>query len=104
MNWKKVTKYVTVAALIGLIIYDVIAIVGGGKEASISWLIISKSDKEYKILAYAWWFLMGHLFWTMEDPTIPRRIEEAMKKHYTHNPTEKDDYIRKVVQAIKEGE
>jgi hypothetical protein len=103
MDWKKTTKYVTLAAIIGLIIYDVFAIVGGGKEASISWLIISRGNKDYPLLVYAFWFLMGHLFWTMKDPTIPARVEAAMRKHYTQNATEKDDYIKKVVQDIREG-
>jgi hypothetical protein len=103
MNWKKLTKIVVGVFLFGLIVYDVIAITGGGKEASISWFIIDKAHKDYKLLVYAFWFCMGHLFWSMKDPELGNKIEAAMREHYTHNVTEKDDYIKKVVQSITKG-
>jgi dolichol kinase len=69
MNWKVITKWVVGASIVGLIIYDVIAIVQGGKISSISWFIIEHSY-DNPIAPFCAGVLCGHLFWRMKDPTI----------------------------------
>lgn len=66
MNWKLITKWVVGFSVIALIVYDVVAIVQGGKESSISWFFISQ---ESKFPAFCAGVLCGHLFWRMKDPT-----------------------------------
>jgi len=71
MNWKDLTLKVTfgiVGAIVLILIYDAVAIMNGGTEASISSLIIIASHN-YPLIPYlVGWFtglLFGHLFWRM---------------------------------------
>jgi hypothetical protein len=83
LNWKYITKIVTVgvipALILGILIYDVIAILyGGGSEASISSFIISKSY-EMPFAVYMIGFfngiLVGHLFWRMRTNEDTLKID-----------------------------
>ena len=75
MNWKKITQIVTFAVIpafiVGILVYDAIAIVkSGGSEASISSLIISMSYKMPMIpfvIGSFLGFFSGHLFWRMKS-------------------------------------
>lgn len=58
-----------VATLVAIGIWDVYAIVGGGKEASISHMIIELSY-EYPSFTFLIGFAMGHLFWRMRETKI----------------------------------
>jgi len=82
MNWKKITKIVTFAIIpllvVGILIYDVVAILGGGTEASISSLLIT-SAYEMPFLVYCVGLgngiLVGHLFWRMKGNKDTRALE-----------------------------
>lgn len=71
MDWKKLTGNVVlgiVALVVIVLVYDAVAIMNGGTEASISSLIITLSYRQPLIPAIIGWFiglLMGHLFWRM---------------------------------------
>lgn len=71
---KKVTQIVICIALVGLIIYDVIAIVQGGTEASISSIIITYAYK-MPMMPFMVGFLMGHLFWRMRTNKDTKKID-----------------------------
>jgi len=81
MDFKKLTIKVTVGivlAVVIILIYDAIAIMGGGTEASISSLIITLSYKQPLVPALVGWFiglLMGHLFWRMKGNDDTRALK-----------------------------
>lgn len=84
MDWKRITKIVTFAVIpaliVGILIYDVVAIVnGGGSEASISSLIISFSYK-FPFFTFLTGFgngvLVGHLFWRLKSNADTKDIDE----------------------------
>jgi hypothetical protein len=80
MNWKKITKIVIgliflVVALV--LIYDVVAIVNGGTEASISSFIITMAYKmpfAVYMLGLSNGILIGHLFWRMKGNKDTREL------------------------------
>lgn len=78
MNVKKITVIFTVTIIALVIIYDLWAIQVGGKEASISNLIIDISYKQPSIV-FASGFVCGHLFWRMKDFVV-LGVKKALKK------------------------
>jgi len=79
---KTATKVVTFGVipllLVGIIAYDVYAILQGGAEASISALII-KSSYEMPFMTFSVGFvngvLAGHLFWRMRPNEMTKDID-----------------------------
>lgn len=80
MNYKKLTGKVMIgilALIIIVLVYDAIAIMKGGTEASISSRIILMSYNMPLIPAVIGWFiglLMGHLFWRMKGNDDTRAV------------------------------
>ena len=72
MNWKKNTLIVTLmipVLIVLILIYDAVAIMNGGTEASISSLIITMAYKMPFMVFCIGYFsgvLTGHLFWRMK--------------------------------------
>lgn len=62
MTWTKKTVIFIMLTIVAIAIYDVLAISGGGTEASISHQIIMWSY-QYPTFTFAMGFVMGHLFW-----------------------------------------
>ena len=63
---KKWTQ-IFVGALVAVIaVYDVFAIIKGGTEASVSFLLITWSYK-FPMLPFSIGVICGHLFWRMRD-------------------------------------
>ena len=56
-------KFMIATAVIA-ILFDIYIMIRKGKSASISAYVI-RGAKHYPLVAYAFWFLMGHLFWSM---------------------------------------
>lgn len=67
MNWNKATVIFVFVVIVAIGVYDVLAIQGGGTEASISHLLITWSYK-YPAFTFLMGFTMGHLFWLI-SPT-----------------------------------
>ena len=87
MEWKKTTKYVTFGIIplliLLIIIYDVVAIIGGDTEASISSLIISMSyQMPFMVYIFGLFngLLVGHLFWRMKSNEDTKKIDKKKKK------------------------
>lgn len=59
------TKGLIIVVIILLVIYDFIAFLTGGTEATIS-VVIIRWSREYPAIPFAVGFLMGHLFWQLE--------------------------------------
>lgn len=56
---------IALAGMVGLVILlDVGLYLHGGLEWTISWFLYT-SSKDYPVLAFAWGFVSGHLFWQM---------------------------------------
>ncbi len=66
MNWRTITTWVVIVAVIGILGYDGFVIFTAGKEASVSQVIIDMSY-EYPSVTFITGFTMGHLFWRMGD-------------------------------------
>lgn len=66
INIKNLTKNIMIAIVLLLIAYDVLAIVYGGVEATISHITLNYS-KEYPIIPFAVGVVCGHLFWSQKD-------------------------------------
>ena len=66
MNWKRWTVIFISATFVSIALYDVLAISGGGTEASISHTLIVWSYN-YPVLTFAFGFVMGHLFWRVRS-------------------------------------
>jgi hypothetical protein len=62
---RNVTIALMVLAFFLIALYDVIALLAGGTETTISAVIISWS-KVYPILPFAFGVLMGHFFWQID--------------------------------------
>jgi len=80
------TKFVLLStALIAVawILYDVYAIVEGGTEASISFMMYEWSYK-YPIFTFACGFfpgiLVGHFFWRIRDTETTKEISDQSRK------------------------
>lgn len=59
MDWKKITKAVVTVSILGLAVYDVIALALGGVEATISRYALEFPQG----VAFGMGYVMGHLFW-----------------------------------------
>jgi hypothetical protein len=79
MNWKRWTIIFISATFVSIAIYDVLAISGGGTEASISHTLIVWSYK-YPVLTFCFGFVMGHLFWRVRDTKELIAISESTRK------------------------
>ena len=87
MNWKsKTTIFVFVSIAIFLIswlVYDIIAISGGGTEASISFMIYEWSYK-YPIFTFTCGFapgiLVGHFFWRIRDTDQTKKLSDQSRQ------------------------
>ena len=66
MNWKKYTAIFISLTFVSIVIYDALALSGGGTEASISHMLIVWSYK-FPVLTFAFGFTMGHLFWRVRS-------------------------------------
>jgi hypothetical protein len=73
MNWKKITLNIVIAIpllIVVLLIYDAIAVMNGGSEASISSLLITSAYKMPIMVSLISWFIglvQGHLFWRLRQ-------------------------------------
>jgi hypothetical protein len=63
---------ITVAAI--AILFDIYIMIKKGKSASISAYVI-RGAKDYPLVAYAFWFLMGHLFWSMPTESVYQDVK-----------------------------
>lgn len=79
VNWKKWTAIFVGAVIVAIGVYDVIAISGGGTEASISHMLITWSYK-YPAFTFLMGFAMGHLFWRMRSTKETIAIDESTRK------------------------
>lgn len=79
MSWKKWTALFIAIVLLAIAGYDVIAISGGGTEASISHMMITWSYK-YPAFTFMVGFAMGHLFWRMRGTAETQAIDESTRK------------------------
>lgn len=71
---KKIT-YIFIAAVFVLIaVYDIIAIMKGGTEASISSIIITWSYK-FPLFPFLSGVVCGHLFWRMKSNSDTKEID-----------------------------
>lgn len=78
MNWKRYTLIFIGAIFLNIIIYDTVAIIQGGTEASISHAINVWSYK-YPAFTFSMGFLMGHLFWRTGPTKELKDIEEKAR-------------------------
>jgi hypothetical protein len=60
MNWKRVTACVCIATVALLLVYDGVAALLGGQDATIS-LVITNASR-WPIIPFAFGLLCGHLF------------------------------------------
>lgn len=61
-NLAKLTKIILITAVVALSLYDIVALINGGSEATISRITLSYS-KEYPVIPFAVGVVCGHLFW-----------------------------------------
>lgn len=62
----KTTKIILAVIIIGLVLYDILAISLGGVEATISYITLIYS-KECPVIPFAVGFVSGHLFWPQKN-------------------------------------
>jgi membrane protein insertase Oxa1/YidC/SpoIIIJ len=77
---KKITQIIMVVTTVLILIYDAIAYVKGGGEATISSIIIVTSH-ENPLLPFLMGVLMGHFFWRLSPnkDTIAKGIDKLPK-------------------------
>lgn len=70
MNWKHITRYVILAVIFGLALYDIAAVVFGGVDATISriWL---REFNAAPIIVFALGVVFGHLVWPQPKQEKP---------------------------------
>jgi hypothetical protein len=73
MNWKKTTVIVILTMFFIVAVYDVLAIQGGGVEASISHTMIVWAY-HFPLFPFLMGVLTGHLFWRMHDTEATAQI------------------------------
>lgn len=76
--WKKITVVIIVLMVVGGALYDVVALVNGGVEATISRVVLNASCK-HPIIAFAMGVLCGHLFWPQRGQ-YQRGYEQGRKE------------------------
>jgi hypothetical protein len=75
MNWKKITVIFIVTMFVSIAVYDVIAIVGGGTEASISSTMIVWSYR-FPLFPFLMGLICGHLFWRLKSNPDTQFIDQ----------------------------
>lgn len=80
-NWKKYTVIFIVLLFVGVAVYDVLAIINGGTEASISSTMIMWSYR-FPAFPFLIGFVCGHLFWRMKENKDTATI--GVKEHGTN--------------------
>ena len=66
MNYRQVTGWFVLALIVVIAIYDIWVMSVGGKEASISQVLIDYAY-EYPSFPFAMGFVCGHIFWRMPE-------------------------------------
>ncbi len=66
---KLITVYVICISFVFLLIYDCFAVIKGGLQGTISWVIWTSSQK-YPVIPFGAGFLMGHLFFQMPKEDV----------------------------------
>ena len=66
MKVRKMTMIFVMIVIVAIVIYDVYALVTGGTEASISYLLMTWGYN-YPVFSFAMGFVMGHLFWRIRN-------------------------------------
>lgn len=81
MNFKKTTSIITIVVIplliLAVLIYDAIAVIYGGTEASISNLIITSAyQMPFMVLCIGFFLgiLCGHLFWRMRGNEDTKKL------------------------------
>ena len=79
MKWKQYTLIFVIVIFSSILVYDVIAIMSGGTEASISHLLNVWS---YKFPAFTFFmgFLAGHIFWRTSPTKEMIELEKKVKE------------------------
>lgn len=72
---RKITPIAVAVIILIIAVYDVIAMAKGGREASISHILIEWGYK-YPVFTFLMGFTMGHLFWRMRDTKHTKKISE----------------------------
>jgi len=75
MDWKKATTIFILVMFCAVAVYDVMAIQGGGTEASISHTMIIWAY-HYPLFPFLMGVLCGHLFWRMRDSVDTKKIAD----------------------------
>jgi hypothetical protein len=75
VNWPRITLLFTLAALLVIAVFDVVAIDRGGYPATISYLALHAAT-ERPVIALAVGILVGHLFWSV--PAESSRVDRAL--------------------------
>jgi hypothetical protein len=75
---KKITMYVTILSVIGLLVYDGVIVFMYGQSASVSAMIIKWSYQQPSMVFFCG-FVCGHLFWRMRDSKLTKAITKAVK-------------------------
>jgi len=57
------TEIVLISVVVGLIGYDIYAVIKGGFSNTISWFIYTVAQK-YPIIPFGFGVLIGHFFWS----------------------------------------
>lgn len=66
MKLQKITTIIIVACAIALILWDIYALVYGGGEATISY-VIANLGKQNRMIPLVFGVLIGHFFWPIES-------------------------------------
>lgn len=82
MKWSRYSLFVTLSIplfIVAILVYDAIAVMNGGSEASISAILI-KFSYEMPFMVFCTGFFIGlvsgHLFWRMKPNSMTLEIDE----------------------------
>jgi hypothetical protein len=67
MELRKLTQFITVSFIAGILVYDIYAYIKGGQSATVSYLVITDWSKNYSAFNFLVGFVMGHLFWPLKN-------------------------------------
>lgn len=70
MNGKRITRVFLVVIIAAIALFDIIIMSKYGKQASVSWIIISEAKTDYPLINDAFFITIGHLFWRMKTPKL----------------------------------
>lgn len=79
IEWKRYTVIFICLTILSIAAYDVLAILQGGLDSSISATLIEWSYK-YPAFTFLVGFTMGHIFWRYRDTETTRKISESTKE------------------------